>query len=68
MKDGDFVDGEGSVNFERLGRELSNPLNFVKFSKKASQKAEKPHDKYFKAALTKIKDENRYRVFINIIR
>ena len=68
MKDGNFVDGEGSVDFELLGQELSNPLNFVKFNKKVKEKQEKPHDKHFKAALTKIKDENRYRVFINIIR
>jgi hypothetical protein len=70
MMEAGLITDDQDIDFEELGKKLLNPLNFMNFSKvaEASNQSSSIFDKHFEKSLERIKEENRYRVFINIIR
>ena len=68
MKAAHLVEPSQSSSLEAISKRLNDPLNFIDLDRLHQPKHKLDYESHFTAAIQKLKDESRYRVFTNILR
>jgi 5-aminolevulinate synthase len=68
MKAAHLVEPGQSNSLEAIAKRLNDPWNFIDMDSMHHPKGKLDYESHFTNAIQKLKDESRYRVFINILR